>query len=360
MRTSIIWSAVTILLLAASMAATPALDDQTSTLAVAQEEDGNRGNDSDGDDEDNPGQGNGRNDDNDDEDEDGNRGHGNDSDGHDEDNPGQGNGRNDDEDDDDNGDGGTNINVANAGEYMVEVACELDAEANQTECIFTGVAPEGGKDFSHIDLPEEAVCTDVIDGNHEYVDSDPNTGVTGYKSKGGEGSFTLVLDGEVTVAGSTTYWFKVSGEVFPATGPGLRCGDLAAENSTLSTPTSELASTPAVDTGTLVVNTYQCADVPADTDSFDWFGECDPTGGVHEFTLAQVDTDTDDARSEESGVSGSVAFDSLAPGTYHLEIVDTKWCHAESDNVTAGGDVVIEAGQPTTVWGFVCDDGTVK
>src|SRR5665811_668868 len=209
MRTSIIWSAVTILLLAASMAATPALDDQTSTLAVAQEEDGNRGNDSDGDDEDNPGQGNGRNDDNDDEDEDGNRGHGNDSDGHDEDNPGQGNGRNDDEDDDDNGDGGTNINVANAGEYMVEVACELDAEANQTECAFSGVAPEGGKDISHIDLPEEAVCTDVIDGNHEYIDPDPNTGVTGYKSKGGEGSFTLVLDGEVTVAGSTTYWLSL-------------------------------------------------------------------------------------------------------------------------------------------------------
>src|SRR5665811_1847659 len=121
MRTSIIWSAVTILLLAASMAATPALPDQASLIAADQDDDDNRG-------------------------------HGNDSDGDDEDNPGQGVGRNDDEDDDDNGDGSTNINVVNAGEYTVEVACELDAEANQTECAFSGVAPEGGKDISHICL----------------------------------------------------------------------------------------------------------------------------------------------------------------------------------------------------------------
>lgn len=352
MRTSIIWSAVTILLLAATMAA-PALPDQASLIAADQDdddEDDNRGhgNDSDGHDEDNPGRGDGQDDD---DDEDDNRGHGNDSDGHDEDNPGNGG------DDDDERNGDASINVVNAGDYTVEVSCDFDAEANQTECAFTGAAPEGGKDIGHIDLPDDAVCTDVIDGDYEFVDPDPNTGVTGYTSKGSDASLTLLLDGDVTVTGSTTYWFKVSGEVFPVTGPGLHCGDPGADATSQDTPTSGLASTPAVDTGTLVVNTYRCTDVPADTDSFDWFGACDPTGGEHEFTIARVDTETDDQRSEESGPSGSAAFDSLAAGTYQLEIVDTDWCHAESDNVTTNGDVVIDAGQTTTVWGFVCEDG---
>jgi len=47
-------------------------------------------------------------------------------------------------------------------------------------------------------------------------------------------------------------------------------------------------------------------------------------------------------------------FASLDPGAYRLDLTGIDWCHAESDNVDASGDVVVEAGAEATVWIFTC------
>lgn len=245
--------------------------------------------------------------------------------------------------------------------YAVDVQCEYDEDAVSTTCSFTGVAPPDAKDVSHVDLPQEEVCAEVTDGTFEYVDPDPNTGVTGYKSRGSEGSFTLVLDGEVTAAGTATYWFKTGDGVFPATGPGLSCEQASAEF-VVQTPEETAEETAVVTdgTGALLVDIYSCTAVPEDTTSFDWFGECDPEGGVHDFTLAPAGAGAVEPLSQASDGSGNTSFNTLDPGLYSLELVGAKWCHAVSDNVDAKGQVAIEAGERTTVWGFICEDDGVK
>lgn len=276
-----------------------------------------------------------------------------------------------DKDDDDRG----GAAITGGENYMVDVECEYDEESGTTTCTFTGVAPEGGKDVSHVDLPEDEVCAEVVDGDYEYVDPDPNTRVTGYKSRGSEGTFTLVLDGEVVVEGTATYWFKTGDGVFPATGPGLTCGETTTQAQTASDSTEataeptaafELQTTPGSqvtpgaeetsgETGELLVDIYTCTDVPDDTTGYDWFGMCDPEGGVHQFELAPVSEVAVEPQTAESDASGDVTFADLEPGMYRLVMTDVSWCKAVSDNVDAESNVIIEAGQRTTVYGFVCD-----
>ncbi len=109
--------------------------------------------------------------------------------------------------------------------YRVDVDCAYVEAADQTTCTFTGQAPPDAKDISHFDLPASEVCTEVLGGDHEFVDPDPNTRVVGYKSRGSKGTFTLVMTGRVTPGETATYWFKTGDGVFPASGSGLRCGD---------------------------------------------------------------------------------------------------------------------------------------
>lgn len=70
-------------------------------------------------------------------------------------------------------------------DYGVDVACTAAGDAASTECTVAGVTPANGKKVSYIVIPESAVCTDVIGGEHQYVDPDRQTDVTGYKSRGG-------------------------------------------------------------------------------------------------------------------------------------------------------------------------------
>lgn len=249
------------------------------------------------------------------------------------------------------------VGVAEAAQYAVDVQCEFDVDANSTTCSFTGIAPPDARDISHVDLAQDEVCAEVTGGTYEYVDPDPNTQVTGYKSRGSEGSFTLVLQGEVATAGTTTYWFKTGDGVYSATGPGLSCREFTSDLAL--GPTQEALENNVVvtnSTGALLVRIYLCTDVPEDTTDFDWFGECDPEAGVHEFTLSEVNQVAEEPLVVESDPSGDTAFGALAPGRYELEMVDTTWCHAVSDRVTAEGHVVIQAGQRATVWGFICED----
>ena len=291
---------------------------------------------------------------------DGNRGHGNDEDGDDEDNPGRGNGGNNgnqgqgDDNDDNSGVGNANDQVAPAEDYRVEVTCDYVGESDRTTCTFTGVAPPDAKDVSHVDLAEEAVCAEVVGGEYEYVDPDPNTHVTGYKSRGSEGTFTLILAGEVSTSGSTTYWFKSGEGVFPAAGPGLLCGEVEAAVSTVETGKIVTGGTPAADTGTLIVETYSCTGVPEDRTGFDWFGKCEPSAEALTFKLAPTAAEIGEDKTAETGTSGEATFESLPSGNYMLDAVDASWCHAKSDNVTAEGDLVVEPSASTSVWIFMC------
>lgn len=333
MRSLLMWGLTATLLFSIAITSAPHWSDPATDLAAIAQGASDRGNEGD----------------------DGNRGHGNDEDGQDEDNPGRGN----------NGDppgnpgNGNDEPVVMAEDYAVEVTCEYSADDDITTCTFTGTAPADAKDVSHIDLPESAVCTEVVDGDFEYVDPDPNTHVTGYKSKGSEGEFTLVLDGEVTTSGTTTYWFKTGDGVFPATGDGLACGNMSfALESDPATATEASESAGNEDTGTLVVETYTCSSVPVDTSEYDWFGRCEPGGETLSFTLLPAGSETGERRTAETDTSGRVEFASLTPGSHDLDLVDASWCHAKSDNVTTEGDPVVEPGATTTVWIFMCEERT--
>jgi hypothetical protein len=234
--------------------------------------------------------------------------------------------------------------------YTVTVMCDYDSAADQTACTFQGQTPQGAQDISHVDIPDTAVCADVIGGEYEAVDPDPNTGVTGFKSRGSTGQLTLILAGEVTVGGSATYWIKAADRVFPVTGPGLQC-DGATPTAAIATPPAEPGSSEA---GSLVITVAECPSEPTDDDDFDWYGECQAGPSDHRFQL------TDRASGRELELvptvsnDGLVIYAPLTPGEYELEPADGSWCHAESDNVTSEGYVVIEDQRVTSVWFFYC------
>lgn len=257
--------------------------------------------------------------------------------------------------------------------YTVEVTCEPTAGGTDTICTFTGIAPEGAKKVGHVVLPASAVCAEVVGGG-EYVDPDPTTRVTGYTSTGSEAAFTLQFDGVVTTGGEMTYWIKAANYVLPAAGPGLVCdapAEQAAPPTEVPQPTPTAAPAAAVgatfvptpmadaETGEVLVVAYSCPEQPADPSSYDWFGLCAPDGTSRAFTLAPVDT-PNATTAVTTGAGGEAAFGELAPGTYALEETTGRWCNAKSDNVTAEGDVVVEAGQRTTIWAFHCGDEPPK
>lgn len=282
------------------------------------------------------------------------------------------------DDDEGNGEGnrrnaeGRGGPVAPTKPYRVDVACTYDDDADQTACTFTGVAPPGAKDVGQVDLPASDVCAEVVGGDAEYVDPDPNTRVVGYTSRGSEGAFTLVLAGEVTDGGTATYWFETGDGVFPATGPGLVCdgttgqpeavGESTREADDGIRVTGELVPTPTAaapdDAGLVIVLAYSCATKPADPAAFDWYGECEPGGQDVPFSL----TATDAAAASEASTdeAGMARFDGLAPGTYSLDAPDVVWCHAESDAVDEQGDLAVEAGAEVSVWIFLCATEDVK
>ena len=240
--------------------------------------------------------------------------------------------------------------------YAVEVACAAVADGMQTACTFTGLAPEGAKKVGHVDLEESDVCAEVVGGDYEYVDPDPNTQVTGYKSKGSTASFTLVLDGAVTPAGQIMYWVKAGGGVFPAPGPGLSCAGPAGQ---AAEPTTAPAPMAAPTTGEIAILAYACPERPADPGAFDWFGACAPDGGAREFTLAPAAT-PDQTVTAGTSATGEARFGDVAPAAYELLPVGDSWCNAKSDDVTPEGHVVVAAGQTTTIWAFYCPEEPLK
>lgn len=283
---------------------------------------------------------------------------------------GNGNGNKDkDKEKKDKDKGKGNSTVEPAAPYRVEVSCSPDEAADQTVCTFTGVAPEGAKKVGHVDLPAADVCTTVLGGDADYVDPDPNTGVVGYKSKGGGGVFSLILEGEVAPGGTATYWVKAGPGVFPATGPGLVCGPASPSGAavsaevnvtgTFATPATPATAAAAPAGGTVAVHTYACA-ADVDPATVDWFGACRPGVPGVRFTLSPADlaqpAPVGDGVTEPNG---EIRFEGLIPGSYELDAPDVVWCHAESDNVNARGEVVVDSGAVVSVWIFLCDSEAV-
>jgi hypothetical protein len=260
--------------------------------------------------------------------------------------------------------------VEAAAPYTVDVECDFNADDDQTTCTFKGEAPEGAKDVSHVDLPEKEICAPVVGGDAERVDPDPNTRVVGYKSRGSEGEFKLVLEGEVTTGGTATYWFKTGDGVFPARGPGLRCGEDAADLPDTTAPAkltpvaTEPAKlgptpTPAADlsdsSGAIHVEVLECPMESGNADT-DWYGLCTVAGSGYRFRLTAVEG-TAPGKTAATDAEGQVTFGSLQPGLYDLSSADNAWCHAQSDSVDAEGNVNVVAGERATVWTFYCLGG---
>ncbi|HYI23802.1 MAG TPA: hypothetical protein VD767_00195, partial [Thermomicrobiales bacterium] len=268
----------------------------------------------------------------------------------DDDDPGDGNegpgGDNDKDDDGNEGRGNDEDAVAAADNYQVSVSCQPGGV--ETICTFDPVAPDGGKDVSHLVVPEDVACADVIGGSGDFVDPDPNAHVTGYRFTG-RGPYTLAFEGLVAVSGTATYWVKAASAVYPAAGPGLECAAGASLDDPAGKATPEPTVPAAPTTGRAVIEALGCPDVPADTSDFDWYGHCPPDGDLHRYLLSRDTSDTNPLLAAQTNASGTATFDDLGPGAYHLEDADARWCHAESDNVNADGNVVIEAGATTTV-----------
>ena len=191
-------------------------------------------------------------------------------------------------------------------------------------------------------MPADGVCAEVVGGDHEHVDRDPNARVAGYKSRGTGGALTLVLAGEVGTGGEAVYWLKAGGRVHPAAGPGLRCGG------------GLVVVGPTPIGGAIQVEAAACppGTRPA---TADWYEDCRGPAAGARFALARWDG----ARFVPTGAgatdaAGRLRFDRLEPGTYRLRGEGAAWCHAESDSVDAAGDVIVRAAQEARVWVFHC------
>jgi hypothetical protein len=240
--------------------------------------------------------------------------------------------------------------------YMVDVACEFDTSAEITTCLFSGIAPDGGKDIGFVQVPETAICAEVIAHDGEYNESEPHTRLPGYKSKDDKTSLTIELHGEVSTQGTETYLVKAGGDTFPATGPGFTC-QVPGETFTLETADPEAGDSAAEmeDTGTLQVHVFTCEDVPEDTSEFDWFGNCERGPEGTEFGVSGNSSGDESGETAFTGPEGEITFASLHPDTYELGMFGGIWCHAKADNVTTDSGLVVEANSETNVYIFICD-----
>jgi hypothetical protein len=245
--------------------------------------------------------------------------------------------------------------------YTVHAECTYEPASDQTICNFDADSPAGGKKINLLDLPSDEICAPVVGGDARYVDPDPNTGVIGYRSTDPEGKFTLVFSGRVTAGGSATYWIKAASDIFPVTGMGLSCESREASVPQTTPPSAGVptataaAVTPEVTdtTGSVVVQAYDCP-IATPAADYDWYGQCTPVSAGSRYRLMRLDSATRDAVTTSTDSSGRVTFRSLPPGTYQLTQADGDWCHAQSDDVNADGNLIVKAGGRTSVWVFTC------
>jgi hypothetical protein len=108
-------------------------------------------------------------------------------------------------------------------------------------------------------------------------------------------------------------------------------------------------------TGTVEVRVATCPIAKPPTGvEYDWRANClDPLSGA-DFDLKSIDPAADVDLAGTTTPNGEIRFERLEPDAYALTRTDGNWCFAESDDVNARGEVIVEAGKVTTVWIFVC------
>jgi hypothetical protein len=249
--------------------------------------------------------------------------------------------------------------------YTVRVDCSYDAADDETTCTVDADHPEGGKKINLFVLSADDICAPVVRTDANYVDPDPNTGATGYRSTDSEGKLVLVLSGKVIAGGTATYWIKAASNTFPATGTGLVCAnDEPAQQSAPTQPATDVTPAPTetqapvtaevTDTsGSVVVQAYDCPIATPRAD-YDWYGQCASATSGSRYRLTRTDTETRDGLTTSTDAMGRATFRSLPPGTYQLTQAEGDWCFAQSDNVNSDGSLTVSAGQRTSVWVFDC------
>lgn len=253
------------------------------------------------------------------------------------------------EESEDDGDG-DGERVDPAATYLVAVSCAYVPAVDQSTCGFVGITERGIEDIGAIVVSEATICAPVTGGVYANA-VDPATGGNGYGSPAEAGGIvTLILDGEVTTSGTATFWVTTGEQLLPATGPGLDCAVRDA-TATLDATMTDLSDT----TGAVRIQAYTCGDI-LDPDAIEWFEACDPISPGVGLTVTGEDKQVagEEPRTGTTDDAGQLDIGELPPGTYALEKSDGGWCHAESDSVDEAGDVIVQAGQRSTVWIFIC------
>jgi hypothetical protein len=245
--------------------------------------------------------------------------------------------------------------------YSVNLTCTYDQAADTSTCLISAVAPASAKKVQHVDLSASELCAEVTGGDFDIADPDPHTDVTGYRSHGTEAQFTLEFAGEVRVDGSATYWIKAASAIVPVRGPGFACRP-EPETTAKQSPTPNARQTePAQEVndsaGSVLVVVRSCPIASAQT-GYDWFGQCTGIAAGLRYHLMRLDSATRDGLATSTNGEGKATFALLPPGTYELTQAAGDWCFAQSDDVDAQGNVIVEAGARTTVWIFTCESGS--
>lgn len=292
--------------------------------------------------------------------------------------------------------------LAKAPSYWVGVDCAFDAPAYRTVCTCTGFGSEGAPRVRKITLPAADICAYVISeetkaegerprnvtnvagggeanagtggvanadasggtisigdvkGDNTAINADASGGTASADASGGNNNvaiagggqarntnaaqnvdlskLTLTLEGHVVPGRQTTYWVDTDEGRRPANGPAL---------------VQVADETPNV--GEILVEARAC-DIPEAEPGFDWFGQCKAPGTDQKFSLLSEGGTTPLATSD-TNAQGRARFGNLAPGTYQLKPEGTAWCYAESDNVDANGNIVVEADVESHIWSFTC------
>lgn len=290
--------------------------------------------------------------------------------------------------------------AARPSRYWIDVACQFDAPRYMTRCTCVGRGEANAAPVRKITLPTADLCAVVVSeamlpagqaaqpgtftggeanagtggvanadasggnvtvgdvrgdndiaidasggtANADASGGDNNVAVAGGgQPAGGQaaqnidfGVLELTLEGEVVPGKLTTYWVDTDQGRRPAPGPAL----VQVANET-------------PETGTVIAEARTCPIAAAEA-GFDWFGQCTAPATGMAFNLFAADDLTTPLATVDVNAQGRSPFGGLAPGTYQLQPVGQAWCYAESDNVDAQGQVIVEAGLESHVWTFIC------
>jgi LPXTG-site transpeptidase (sortase) family protein len=109
------------------------------------------------------------------------------------------------------------------------------------------------------------------------------------------------------------------------------------------------------DYGTITVVKYACP-----TPSFSDADDCERYEGGASFHLTVLTGNgwVEVAEGTTNG-SGVLRWTGLEPGTYELDEIGGTWCYASADRTDADGNLVVVAGEETTVWVYNCGQKVV-